>query len=428
MFNVRKLPKAVQSRACYNPFFPSKGRHSKKLQKLPIGIVEVLNRNSVQYTTDNVLHLIRICSSCKLRLTNGEVPSKFQYEPTSELTSNNDLDSRQQDPIDLMEIQLDCSFSNDVHPYQDNDEASMNTDSISSIEESFRYPSDSSQAFHNPFENESGFHEKETSECGSDEQNQDIDEDSDEYLPEVLSDEVLSALNNFLTALKMKTVTARELSRKNTCIKSYSTLIHTLKSTVFQAIGDDDTQCCENELANCMAEKFKISDKKEKLQILSCMPLHWSFRKIMNIFKCGKKLIMSARDVQSKFGIHSTPTIRSGPTALNKETINLIHDFLREDSISRVMPGTGRHHCITIKNRNGKSTIQKRLLLCSIEEAFREFLEKHPDSKVKHCSIFQSTTNFSQLSMTMQKKKATFKFFMIRVSLANGMNFLSWKF
>ena len=136
-----------------------------------------------------------------------------------------------------------------------------------------------------------------------------------------------------------------------------------------------------SEMIKQLKDKFASStSRSEKLTILTVLPKSWSIAKIMNVFgvtkcmaRCGKKLV----EVK---GIMSTPIAKAGKS-LPESTVQLVTTFYCHDDISRVMPGT--KDFLSVRNESGeKEQRQKRLVLCNLTEAYRQFKTLHPDIKV----------------------------------------------
>ena len=89
--------------------------------------------------------------------------------------------------------------------------------------------------------------------------------------------------------------------------------------------------------------------------------------------RCAKKLV-------EEKGILSSPNSKPG-MPLPESTAQLVKTFYYHDDMSRVMPG--KKDFLSVRNENGeKEHRQKRLVLCNLKEAYKQFKTLHPDIKV----------------------------------------------
>ena len=86
-------------------------------------------------------------------------------------------------------------------------------------------------------------------------------------------------------------------------------------------------------LLHCMKEKMKLSNRNEKLQILTLIPKSWSFRKAAEEFGVSKSTIQKARLLRDMKGITSLPELYSY-SKINEELINNITSFYCDDKYS----------------------------------------------------------------------------------------------
>eukprot|EP00731_Ephydatia_muelleri_P006869 Em0003g1117a len=98
---------------------------------------------------------------------------------------------------------------------------------------------------------------------------------------------------------------------------------------------------------------------------------------------CGVK-VMSHKKLAKKIvedkGVMSSPNAKARKS-LSEDTVKLVQAFYYHDDISRVMPG--KKDFVSARNENGeKEHCQKRLVLCNLREAYKQFKTQHPDVKV----------------------------------------------
>ena len=131
-----------------------------------------------------------------------------------------------------------------------------------------------------------------------------------------------------------------------------------------------------DKLVELMKEKLKVSNKREKIQILTLTPESWSLRKTAKEFKVSKATARKARILREEKGILVVPQ----PVIekrLSEKTVNSVLEFYQNDEYSRQLPG--KKDCVSI----GKNVhVSKRLILCNLKELYTAFKDKHPDLKI----------------------------------------------
>lgn len=86
-------------------------------------------------------------------------------------------------------------------------------------------------------------------------------------------------------------------------------------------------------------------------------------------------------------GVLSTPNPKPGRT-VSENVAESVKDFYNSDEVSRMMPG--KKDYVTIRNKDGKVQIQKRLVLANLQEIYQLFKEKFPASQIgfsKFCEL-----------------------------------------
>ena len=131
-----------------------------------------------------------------------------------------------------------------------------------------------------------------------------------------------------------------------------------------------------DKLVELMKEKLKVSNKREKIQILTLIPESWSLRKTAKELKVSKATARKARILREEKGILVVPQ----PVIekrLSEKTVNSVLEFYQNDEYSRQLPG--KKDCVSI----GKNVhVSKRLILCNLKELYTAFKDKHPDLKI----------------------------------------------
>ena len=131
-----------------------------------------------------------------------------------------------------------------------------------------------------------------------------------------------------------------------------------------------------DKLVELMKEKLKVSNKREKIQILNLTPESWSLRKTAKEFKVSKATARKARILRKEKGILAVPqpVIRK---RLSEKTVNGVLELYQNDEYFRQLPG--KKDCVSI----GKNVhVSKRLILCNLKEPYTPFKDKHPDLKI----------------------------------------------
>lgn len=137
----------------------------------------------------------------------------------------------------------------------------------------------------------------------------------------------------------------------------------------------------QDEMIPQFKAKFaQAKNRREKIAILSCLPKAWNAHKISSEFQVSHRMAQKTKDLVDEYGILLNSTKRSGSMTLPDETINLVKGFYRNDEINRACPGLRDY--VTHKENGEKQTIQRRMVLVNLSEAFELFKEKHKDIKV----------------------------------------------
>ena len=149
--------------------------------------------------------------------------------------------------------------------------------------------------------------------------------------------------------------------------------------------GNDKSECswadAECEVIGQLKEKFNSTVKRsEKVRILTILPKSWSVRKIMKEFGASNYMARQAKQLVQEKGILSNPNPKPGKTLSPTIEEHVVAVYLSDD-VSRMMPG--RKDCVSFMTAEGKrESRQKRLLLCSLKEAYEHLKSLHPSDKV----------------------------------------------
>ena len=135
-------------------------------------------------------------------------------------------------------------------------------------------------------------------------------------------------------------------------------------------------------------KKYKTSQSRsERIQLLTLAPSSWSCSKIMTEFETSQRKARIAKKLVAEHGILTLPNKKKGKT-LECKTEALVTKFYQRDDMSRLMPGM--KDCVSVRIDGKKVPMQKRMVLCNLNELFTTFKSEHEDVKI-------GFTKFSQL-------------------------------
>ena len=134
------------------------------------------------------------------------------------------------------------------------------------------------------------------------------------------------------------------------------------------------------EMVQQLKETFQATNKRSiQMQVLTLLPQSWSKRRMETEFKISNYMARAAKKLVAEKGVLSTPNPKHGKT-LSEETVNLVRSFYKSDEISREMPGM--KDCVAVNIHGVKVSLQKRLILCNLKEAYSTFKEQHHSLKI----------------------------------------------
>lgn len=195
--------------------------------------------------------------------------------------------------------------------------------------------------------------------------------DSDEQTT-VSECDITSPVNKILKLSKSSPLKPKKF--KSTAYRNKK--VHEIKRALFKG---ETNECIDSKIIQACKEKFEISATKcEKIQLLTiAAAAELSINETKEIFKCSKRMIISARKLFKEKGILASPEQRKQSNQTSTETIEKVKQFYEEDEVSRVMPG--KKDCIIIRNKitGIKEYKQKRLLLNTISELYELWKEKY---------------------------------------------------
>lgn len=130
-----------------------------------------------------------------------------------------------------------------------------------------------------------------------------------------------------------------------------------------------------------LTDAFQSADSYErKLKILSISP--YSIRKTIELFQTSKYLVEKSRKLTKLYGIIPEVKPVSKGKYITKEIKTWVKEFYCSDSISRICPG--KKDCLSLWNeeKGVKESVQKRLVLMNLKEAYALYKESHDAPKI----------------------------------------------
>ena len=126
-------------------------------------------------------------------------------------------------------------------------------------------------------------------------------------------------------------------------------------------------------------EKLNISDRRQKVQILTLVPDRWSIEQVSKCFCVPHYLARQARQQKIDGGILSLPP-KQARNRISDEFQEKVKAFY-ESEVSRMCPG--KKDCVKVTTKTGtKEKVQKRLLLANFHEIYVQF--KNETNKKLH--------------------------------------------
>lgn len=198
-------------------------------------------------------------------------------------------------------------------------------------------------------------------------------------------DAAFSSLNKTLTIIGESPIDQRKLSQVKYPENKRRKVENSLKRNLFDIDGNPETETntAKDETIILAQLKQKFSDpltsRKEKVQILTILPMEWTLNKITSEFGATNYMAREVKQLVKEKGIMSTPDPKPGKV-LSHTTADLVKAFYNDDEVSRPMPG--KKDFVSVKSTEGRVHIQKRLILSNLRELFSLFKEKHSGQQI----------------------------------------------
>lgn len=211
-----------------------------------------------------------------------------------------------------------------------------------------------------------------------------VQSDSDHQqaeIPDYENEAAICSLNESLQSIGETPIKKKRLSERKYPKTKFKKVSKVLKEKILQfSDSDSSTESPEMEMLTQLKEKFQSTkDRSLKVQILTLLPKSWSVRKVQKEFEATNYMVRKAKKLVKENGILSTPNPKPGKN-LSQDTVNSVKDFYNSDQISRNMPG--KKDFVSMASQGEKIPVQKRLVLCNLNEAFKEFKDEYPHLKI----------------------------------------------
>jgi len=119
--------------------------------------------------------------------------------------------------------------------------------------------------------------------------------------------------------------------------------------------------------------KCKVSSKAEVAQLLTVAPRSWTIAKTSQEFGVSEYLVRKARSERDEEGILAKPSRKQG-SRLPPDVEKSVTEFYQCDEVSRICPG--KKDYVSVEVSGQKQQVQKRLLLCNLNELYQQFIVK----------------------------------------------------
>ena len=195
---------------------------------------------------------------------------------------------------------------------------------------------------------------------------------------ELVANYNMEIVNKALALLKVTPVTKKQLEQKDFPREKLNEVRDTLKKKLNLEKNCDTPE--SEIILQQMKQAFPEANKQEKYQILTSMPSAWGVRKLQQEFGVSNRMARNAKKIQADKGILSAPGKKKAGNKLPADSLKVVEAFYNLDEVSRAMPG--KKDCVTVKVDGVRKKVQKRLILCTLREAFFHFQEKNPSVKI----------------------------------------------
>ena len=125
--------------------------------------------------------------------------------------------------------------------------------------------------------------------------------------------------------------------------------------------------------------EYDQMNNSDQYRILTSMPRNTNQSFLQKTFGVKKLKAKRAKECQQEKGLLSTLDLKPG-NRVPSDTLQIVKEFYQSDKVSRQM--AGMRDCVTTKVNGNKEKVQKKMLLCTLYEAYTLFKEDNPDIKI----------------------------------------------
>lgn len=100
----------------------------------------------------------------------------------------------------------------------------------------------------------------------------------------------------------------------------------------------------------------RTSTRKQKITLLTTIPVQWSMRKIAKEFNVSKRMVSLAVKLRNEKGYCAQPDDKKG-RPMNSDLIEKVEQFYLSDDVSRVMPGVKDFKSVKIDGKRTHKTV-----------------------------------------------------------------------
>ena len=125
--------------------------------------------------------------------------------------------------------------------------------------------------------------------------------------------------------------------------------------------------------------EYDQMNNSDQYRILTSMPRDTNQSFLQKTFGVKKLKAKRAKECQQEKGLLSTPD-QNLENTVPSDTLQIVKEFYQSDKVSRQM--AGMRDCVTMKVNGKKEKVQKKMLLCTLYEAYPLFKEYNPDIKL----------------------------------------------
>lgn len=222
------------------------------------------------------------------------------------------------------------------------------------------------------------------------------DNNDTDFFPEayeVVNETPLQEIDTVCESLDLsplsKITKLNKAQRHSALRKKNDKIAHTIKRKLEESFTDNleenatsSGEPSQNEyqvLINKLKEKCSVSEKDEKIKIISLLPDSWSKNKICEEFAVSEYLVRITRELVKTQGILPNLSNRQGHK-ISEYTVNRVIEFYEDDENSRLCPG--KKDFVSVIINNIRVHKQKRLILIPLNELFSLFKQKYLGLKI----------------------------------------------